>query len=83
MRPETAHEWPNGAALIIDADGKPHLPIRKTEHGPNDHALMGDAHAALFAPGGHRGQRYAGPRVHEAIAKLKTAYQQEGMEWPD
>ncbi len=83
MRPETEKEWPNGKNLIIDGKAEGHLPIRATDDGPENHNLMGCAHAALCSPEGYRGQPYRGPRQTEAIAKLRTAYQQEGMEWPD
>ncbi len=83
MRPETAKEWPTGKNLIIDSNGDGHLPIRDMDHGPENHHLMGCAHAALCTPEGYRGQPYRGPRQTEAIAKLRTAYQQEGMDWPE
>ncbi len=83
MRPESTSEWPHGRYLVIDPDGTGHLPIRDTDEGPENHARMGDAHAALTWRHGFRGQPYAGERKTEAIAKLKTAYQQEGIDWPE
>jgi hypothetical protein len=83
MRPEKQQEWPHGKYLIIDPDGTPHLPIRDDEQGAENHNLMGCAHAALYSPQGYRGKPYEGQRKNEARAKLKTAYQQEGMDWPD
>lgn len=46
-----------------------------------DHGLMGAAKAALTAPGGHRGKRYAGPEKDAAISKLRALYKREDMDF--
>ena len=66
--------------LVIDSDGKGHLPVRDSADGPLNHHLMGAAWAALH--GGYRGNKYEGPNKAEAISKLKALYKSEGMELP-
>ena len=66
--------------LVIDKDGKGHLPVMK--NGKLDHRLMGAAHAALLSPKGFRGKKYQGPDKTKAISKLKSLYKKEKMEWP-
>jgi hypothetical protein len=66
--------------LVIDEDGKGHLPVRDTPDGPLNHRLMGAAWAALH--GGHRGKKYDGPGKPEALAKLEGIYKSEGLELP-
>jgi hypothetical protein len=67
--------------LVVDEDGKGHLPVRDSPDGPLNHHLMGAAWAALH--GGYRGNKYEGPGKEAAIAKLKALYRSEGMELPD
>ena len=66
--------------LVIDSDGKGHLPVRDSADGPLNHHLMGAAWAALH--GGYRGNKYEGEGKAEAIAKLKALYTSEGMALP-
>jgi hypothetical protein len=66
--------------LVVDEDGKGHLPVRDSPDGPLNHHLMGAAWAALH--GGYRGNKYEGPSKEAAIAKLKALYKSEGMELP-
>jgi phage I-like protein len=66
--------------LVIDKDGKGHLPVRDSPDGPLNHRLMGAAWAALH--GGYRGNKYEGPGKEEAIRRLKALYKSEGMETP-
>jgi phage I-like protein len=66
--------------LVVDEDGKGHLPVRDSPDGPLNHHLMGAAWAALH--GGYRGNKYEGPGKEAAIAKLKSLYKSEGMELP-
>jgi hypothetical protein len=66
--------------LVIDSDGKGHLPVRDSAGGPLNHHLMGAAWAALH--GGYRGNKYEGEGKEAAIAKLKSLYKSEGMELP-
>jgi hypothetical protein len=56
-----------------------HLPV-KVKGEPN-HDLMGAARAALTE--NYRGNPYEGPSKEEAIQKLKSLYESEGMEWED
>ncbi|MGC9995221.1 MAG: phage protease [Terriglobia bacterium] len=67
--------------LIVDENGKGHLPVRDTPDGPLNHHLMGAAWAALH--GGYRGNSYEGPGKNAAIEKLKALYRAEGMDMPD
>jgi len=67
--------------LIVDEDGKGHLPVRDSPDGPLNHHLMGAAWAALH--GGYRGNKYEGPGKEAAIEKLERLYRSEGMEPPD
>ncbi len=74
-----------GAAdyLVVEDPEKPstwHLRVRRD--GKPDHGLMGAAYAALFSPGGHRGNRYEGPGREEAGKALRALYKSEGMDWP-
>jgi phage I-like protein len=67
--------------LVVDENGKGHLPVRDTPDGPLNHHLMGAAWAALH--GGYRGNKYEGPGKEAALAKLKALYKSEGMDLPD
>src|SRR5208337_4169795 len=66
--------------LVIDSDGKGHLPVRDSANGPLNHHLMGAAWAALH--GGYRGNKYEGPGKEAAITKLESLYKSEGMDLP-
>jgi hypothetical protein len=66
--------------LVVDEEGKGHLPVRDSPDGPLNHHLMGAAWAALH--GGYRGNKYEGPGKEAAIEKLKSLYRSEGMELP-
>ena len=66
--------------LVIDSDGKGHLPVRNSADGPLNHHLMGAAWAALHS--GYRGNKYEGEGKEAAIAKLKSLYKSEGMDLP-
>lgn len=71
-----------GAAdyLVWDPETKTgHLPIAKTAGTP-DRGLAGAAWAALFSPGGFRGNPYSGPKKEEAQRKLRALYNR--MDWP-
>lgn len=79
-----ANSYPASDFLVVedlDMPSKWHLQVKK--HGKMDAGLMGGAHAALMSPGGHRGNKYAGPDKEAAIAKLKKMYKQAGMTWPE
>jgi len=67
--------------LVVDEQGKGHLPVRDSAEGPLNHHLMGAAWAALH--GGYRGQKYEGPGKQAALAKLEALYRAEGMELPE
>jgi hypothetical protein len=73
---------PSSSYLIVGDPKHPtswHLPVKK--HGKVDRGLMGAAHAALVSEGGHRGNSYEGPGKAKAIAKLKSLYKSQGMDW--
>lgn len=74
--------YPASDFLVVEDPKSPstwHLQVKK--HGKPDHGLMGAAKAALTSPGGHRGNKYAGPGKQEAISKLKALYAKEKMDW--
>jgi len=76
-------DLPASAFLVVGDPDEPstwHLPVR-TASGAVDRRRMGAAKAALTAPGGHRGQKYAGPKKSEAIKKLRALYKKEEMIW--
>lgn len=75
----SASEKEDNGYLVIDKDGKGHLPTKK--NGKIDHRLMGSAWAALTV--GYRGKKYQGPDKTKAIAKLKALYKKEKMETPN
>ncbi len=75
--------YPASDFLVVPDPDKPSTwALQVKRHGKPDHALMGAALAALLSPGGHRGNKYAGPDRAGAIARLKALYRQEGMLWP-
>jgi len=74
---------PASAFLVVGDPDEPstwRLPVR-TASGSVDRRRMGAAKAALTAPGGHRGKKYAGPKKSEAIKKLRALYKKEEMIW--
>ena len=66
--------------LVIDSEGKGHLPVRDSVNGPLNHHLMGAAWAALH--GGYRGNKYEGPGKEAAITRLESLYKSAGMDLP-
>lgn len=58
-----------------------HLPVKV--HGVPDRRLAGAAWAALFSPGGYRGNRYEGPDKEAARRKLRALYRSEEWEMSD
>lgn len=73
---------PAGDFLVVEDSEKVdtwHLPVKV--NGEPNHNLMGAAKAALTSPGGHRGNVYKGSDKIEAVAKLKSLYKSENMEW--
>lgn len=72
---------PVGDFLVAPDPEKPStwsLPVKK--NGKPDRGLAGAAWAALFSPGGFRGNKYDGPDKAAAQKKLKALYKSE--EWP-
>jgi len=67
--------------LVTDSDGKGHLPYTSSSGTPS-RRLCGAAWAALFSPGGHRGNKYEGPDKEKAKAKLKQVYSSQGWDTP-
>jgi hypothetical protein len=63
--------YPHGRYLIVDRDGRGHLPVKDTDDGPVNHRLMGAAWAALHE--GYRGAKYEGPGKQEALATLERS----------
>jgi hypothetical protein len=82
MKTVGGKQYPAGDFLVVEDPESPdtwHLQVKK--NGKVDRRLMGGAKAALTAPGGHRGKKYAGPNKAQAISKLKALYKSEDMEW--
>ncbi|MGA2075083.1 MAG: hypothetical protein ABSH52_16455 [Terriglobia bacterium] len=67
--------------LIVDEEGRGHMPVRDTPDRPLNHDLMGVAWAVLH--GGYGGIRYEGPGKIDAVKKLKALYRAEGMDEPN
>jgi len=67
--------------LIVDENGRGHMPVRETSDGPLNPDLMGVAWAVLH--GGYRGIRYEGPGKPGAVKKLRALYRAEGMDEPN
>ncbi len=76
--PQATKELKPSDYLVVDK-GVTHLPIAKTSGTP-DRGLCGAAWAALFSPGGFRGNKYEGPKKEDAKRKLKAIYTR--MDWP-
>jgi len=75
-------KFPASDFLVAEDPESPstwHLQVKN--HGKADRRLMGAAKAALTSPGGHRGQKYAGPDKAGALRKLKALYKSEGMDF--
>lgn len=72
---------PGDFLVVVDKDKRTtwRLPITKSPGGEPDRGMSSAAWAALFSPGGHRGNKYAGPNKEEARSKLKAIYRR--MEW--
>lgn len=54
----------------------------KDMQGNFSHPLCGNAYAALYAPGGFRGNPYDGPDKGVAKAKLRNIYRAQKWDWP-
>jgi len=83
MKTVDGKKYPASDFLVVEDAQKPstwHLQVKR--NGKPDHGLMGGAWAALMAPGGHRGNKYAGPGKSAAIGKLRALYKSEDMETP-
>jgi len=74
-----ATKRPDREFLVIEEDGKQHLPVYKD--GKLSPRLLGAAHAALTV--GYRGNKYAGPGKEEALSKLKRLYKKAGLKWQE
>jgi hypothetical protein len=73
-----------GDFLVVEDPDKVttwHLPVKV--QGKADRNLAAAAWAALFSPGGFRGNKYQGPNKEEAQRKLRALYRSEGWEMPD
>ena len=74
-----ATKRPDREFLVVEEDGKQHLPVYKD--GKLSPRLLGAAHAALTV--GYRGNKYAGPGKEEALTKLKRLYKKAGLKWQE
>ena len=72
-------DGPDSDYLVVDKEGQ-HLRVKR--NGTPDHRLMGGAWAALFSPGGHRGNKYEGGGASEAKVKLRALYRSEKLDFP-
>lgn len=82
-KPHQGCDKPASAFLVVEDPEKTstwHLPVKGCDGKP-DHRLMGAAWAALH--GGYRGNKYQGPGKQQAISKLRSLYEREGMDLPD
>jgi len=76
-------KYPASDFLAVEDAQSPstwHLQVKR--NGKPDRGLAGAAWAALFSPGGHRGNKYAGPGKAVAGKKLRALYKAENWELP-
>ena len=76
-------ERPAGNFLVVEDPEMVstwNLPVKV--NGVVDRRLAGAAWAALFSPGGYRGNKYEGAMKNEAKRKLKALYDAEGWDMP-
>jgi hypothetical protein len=76
-------KYPAGDFLVVEDSQKPttwHLQVKR--NGTPDRGLAGAAWAALFSPGGHRGNPYEGPNKSGAQRKLRALYKAQGWKTP-
>jgi hypothetical protein len=67
--------------LVVEDSKKPstwHLRVKNCQ-GKVDTRLLGAAKAALTS--NYRGHSYAGPQKSKALAKLKSLYKSQGLDW--
>jgi hypothetical protein len=75
--------YPASDFLVVEDQEAPsswHLQVKK--HGTPDRGLAGAAWAALFNPGGYRGNKYEGPGKSAAQDALRALYTAEEWEMP-
>jgi HAMP domain-containing protein len=83
MKTVDGKKYSAGDFLVVEDAQKPttwHLQVKRNDT-PN-RGLAGAAWAALFSPGGHRGNPYKGPGKSEAQRKLRALYKSQGWETP-
>ncbi len=83
MKKEGGCEHPSSHYLVVEDSTKPttwHLRFKNCS-GEVDNRLLGAAKAALTSPGGHRGNKYAGPGKESATSKLKSLYKKQKLDW--
>lgn len=83
MKTVDGKKYPASDFLVAEDPDSPstwHLQIKR--NGKPDRGLAGAAWAALFSPGGHRGNKYAGPGKEAAGKKLRALYKAEDWELP-
>ncbi len=83
MKTVDGKKYPASDFLVAEDSQSPstwHLQVSR--NGKPDRGLAGAAWAALFSPGGHRGNKYAGPGKAEAGKKLRAFYKRQGWEEP-
>jgi DNA replication protein DnaD len=83
MKTVDGKKYPSSDFLVVEDSQSPstwHLQVRR--NGTPNRGLAAAAWAALFAPGGHRGNKYAGPGKASAAKKLRALYKAQGWETP-
>lgn len=83
MKTVDGKKYPASDFLVTEDPQSPstwHLQVKR--NGKPNRGLAGAACAALFSPGGHRGNKYAGPGKEAAGKKLRALYKAEGWELP-
>lgn len=77
------HNLKSSDFLVVEDKEKTttwHLPVKVG--GKPDRKLAAAAWAALFSEGGHRGNKYEGPKASSAKSKLKAIYKSEDWDEP-
>ena len=84
MKTVGGKRYPAGDFLVVEDSEKPttwHLQVKR--NGTPDRGLASAAWAALFSPGGHRGNSYQGPDKEAARRKLKALYRSQEWDMPN
>jgi len=84
MKTVGGEKYPASDFLVVeDAQKSTTWHLQVSRNGKPDRGLASAAWAALFSPGGHRGNQYQGPNKTGAQTKLRAFYRKNDWELPD